>query len=73
MLIPQFTQILDAKLGQIKADLKQELIMTVEAMKAPQKEEINADMGSKVTNRLQNQSPKVSSTKFIYGMYGIKS
>ena len=44
VLIPQFTQILDAKLGQVKADLKQELIMTVEAMKAPMKKEIKAEM-----------------------------
>ena len=68
MLIPQFTQILDAKLGQMKADLQQELIRTVEAMKAPLMEEINADMVSQETNRLQNQSPEVSSTKFIYGI-----
>ena len=43
--------------------------MTVEkAMKAPMKEEIKPEMGSQETNRLQNQTPKVSSTELIYGI-----
>ena len=41
MLLPQIVQILDLKLGQMKTELKQELIGTLQEMLVPLKEELN--------------------------------